>query len=90
MSGAEPSVVVYALTAVVLAGIAIDRVRTIGGPDIGFDFRVIDPSLVANQNVRLSIAVHPIAAGRHAWVQVVRGAVTVNGAVAREISTAWR
>ena len=46
-------------------------------------------SLVVHQDVRLYSALlaggeevtHPLGAGRHAWVQLVRGAVAVNGAL---------
>jgi redox-sensitive bicupin YhaK (pirin superfamily) len=51
-----------------------------------------DGSIEIRQDARLFVAVqdggaklvHPLAAGRHAWVQVARGEVTVNGKLLRQ------
>ena len=57
------------------------RLRLLASPDeadgslaIHTDARVYATLLGAGEEVR-----HPLAPGRHAWVQVARGAVTVNG-----------
>jgi redox-sensitive bicupin YhaK (pirin superfamily) len=59
--------------------------RPIASPDgaggslaIHQDARVLATILAAGQSVR-----HPLALGRHAWVQVARGAATVNGTAVR-------
>jgi redox-sensitive bicupin YhaK (pirin superfamily) len=57
------------------------RLRLVGAPD-GRDGAVTihqDVALYASVLAKDERVVHPIAPGRHAWVQVVRGAVTVNG-----------
>jgi quercetin 2,3-dioxygenase len=63
-----------------------DQLRTIVSPDGR------DGSLVIHQDVTVQVArlgpeaavTHALARDRHAWVQVARGAVTVNGTTLRE------
>jgi redox-sensitive bicupin YhaK (pirin superfamily) len=59
------------------------RMRTLAGPGAGNGAAVA----VVNQDARLHVAAldadervtHKLASGRHAWVQVVRGSVVLNG-----------
>lgn len=58
-----------------------NRLRLVASPDAS------DGSLMIHQDARIHLSkldagkqiVHELAAGRHAWLQVLRGAVTLNG-----------
>jgi hypothetical protein len=63
-----------------------DRLRTIVSPD-GRDGSLVIHQDVTTQVARLSpgaTVTHALEPGRHAWVQVARGAATVNGATLGE------